>query len=343
MWRRLAVALVAALAAGCSSNSSDGTHGGASPSPAADNPVVHYYLDKDDIAKLGIPLQPVPAGQGVMIGPKNFRFEMTQVGTTTRFTTEQLKVLGGERTEAVSAPAGAEYLVVVAAFDFVANGVEPVFHLGDRVVKQKGLVGSVLVLTAPVGAPVSLDVTHFGRTQTMDLRTGRGSNLVTGYPAPSDGVLIQCYVRVTEPGVKLTNTLHNEAVIAMRLTASVVPWLEDKGWAPNDRQWLLLRPEVQLGALDDELGATVDLAADLTVTGPGGRLPVTGTANTAGTTGGDNRSRSEQAFDVPAGRVALGVTFTFRGTMSFAGKPARYSLGGGPDNTWCGKTQQLRL
>ena len=48
------------------------------------------------------------------------------------------------------------------------------------------------------------------------------------------------------------------------------------------RRWLMIRREVLVVALDTTLVATTDLAADLTVTGPGGRLPITGVANGAG-------------------------------------------------------------
>jgi hypothetical protein len=349
MWRAQVVLVLAVglTLVGCSAQRPDRADPVTSASPsAAKSPVTAYNVKDDDIAKLGLPLQPVPAGQKPVLGI-DFKFQMTRVGTTTRFTQEQLKLLGSERTEPLSAPAAVEYLVVVAepfALSKLSNKVEAVFHVGDRAVAQS-VSGTVLVVDAPIGGPVVLDVTWNGRTQKMDLRTGQGSNLVEGYPVPKDGVLIQCQFKITEPGVKLTGEPTNIAGLDLRLTAFVLPWDTEKGWPADGRRWLMIRREVRLGALDSALGATTDLGADLTVTGPGGRLPITGEANSAGSgvSGTDTRSGSEYLFEVAVGPVSLAVTYKFRGTVSYAGKPARYSLLGGSSGSWCGKTVQLNL
>ncbi|WP_327004165.1 hypothetical protein OHA72_55505 [Dactylosporangium sp. NBC_01737] len=341
--------MVGSALAGCSAGHPDrsGTAAPAAPpsaSPTGPSPVEDYDLDDDDIAALGLPLQPVPTGQGQLVGP-GVTFRMTRVGTTTRFTPEQLRTLRSSRTEPLTAPAGVEFLAVAAAERFglihARDGVEVVFHIGDRAV-ARSVVGTVLIVDTPVGGPVSLDITSAGRTQKLDLRTGRGSDLIDGYyPVRSGSALIQCPIRITEPGVKLTNAPGNQVAVELNLTASLMPWLKDKGWAPEGRRWLVVKPQVRLGALDADLSAMTDLAADLTVTGSGGRLPIAGTAGTAGAgvSGGDNRATTEHVFDAAAGDAGLTVAFSFNGTTSYAGKPARYSGG----DTACGKTSQLRL
>ena len=352
MWRGVVPVLAVGLAlAGCSEGRHDpaATATPASPrasaSASGEKLVEDYDLDEDDIAALGLALQPVPAGQGLLNGP-NVKVQMSRVGTTTQFTAAQLKLLRSNRTEPLSAPPGVEYLVVVAErFGLVGpgNDIKVVFHVGDRVV-ERSIVGTVLIVDAPVGGPVSLEVTSAGRTQKLDLRTGRGSDLIDGYyPVRSGGVLVQCGIRVTEPGVRLTNAPGNQVAVELNLTASLLPWLKDKGWAADGRRWLLVKPQVRLAAVDAGLGATIDLGADLTVTGAGGRLPIADTVDTAGAgvSGGDNRARPEYVFDVAAADPSLAVAFNFSGTTSYAGKPARYARGGG--DAGCGKTNQLRL
>jgi hypothetical protein len=350
----LAVGLTVGLAvgpavAGCSAGRPEPTGSPTSAAPSstapAQSPVEDYDLDEDDVAELGLPLQPVPAGQGALIGP-GFTFRMTRVGTTTTFTAAQLQTLRSARTEPLTAPAGVEYLVVAGErFGLVgqSNGVEAVvFHVGDRTVKRSA-VGTLLIVDAPTGAPVTLEVTSAGRTQRLDLRTGRGSQLVDGYyPVRSGNALVQCAIRITEPGVKLTNSPGNQVAVELRLSATMVPWLKDKGWAADGRRWLVVKPQVRLAALDADLSATTDLAADLTVTGAGGRLPIAGTAGTAGTgaAGGDNRAGTEHVFDVAADPAPLSVTFTFSGTTSWAGRPARHSSAGGAG---CGKPNQVPM
>jgi hypothetical protein len=162
----------------------------------------------------------------------------------------------------------------------------------------------------PVGGTVRLDVTLEGRAQKAESAHVRGSDL--------------------------------------NPTASLLQWLKDEGWAPEGRRWLLVRPRVRLAALDSDQSATTDLAADPTLTGPGGRLPIPerrtppGPASSATTV--PARSTCSMSSPPPSSRGPWDSTSAAppatpasrRGTRAVA------ASGSGGD-TWCGTTNQLRL
>jgi hypothetical protein len=346
----LVVLVVASCSSGRSNRAGSGWAGPVSVSPSAQTLLRAYDIPPDDIPELGIALNPVPADRGLLIGP-NFKFHVTQLGTTTELTSAQRQILVPWRPSPSPLPAlsSHEYLVVVAErFGMVKDdGVEALFHVGGRDVVES-MVGTLLIVETPVGGPVSVDITSAGRTQKMDLRTGRTSDLIDGYyPVRSAGVLIQCAIRITEPGVKVENTVYNEAAVDMGIDASLLPYIKDKGWAPAGRRWLLVQLYTHVISLDTNLTISVDLATDVKVTGPDGRLPIAGKPSVTGAlTGSASRARVDHVFEVAAGAAALTASFNFSGVAAYAGKHARYSrqaTSGAGGIKRCGSTNSINL
>jgi hypothetical protein len=146
MWCRIVSPLLVVLAvASCSSGPSNragsGTAGSASASSGAETLLRAYDIAPDGIGELGIALHPVPADQGLLVGP-NYTFHVTQVGTATELSPAQRQTLVPWRPSPSALPAlpGHEYLVVVAErFGTVKeHGVEALFHVGNRDVREVG-------------------------------------------------------------------------------------------------------------------------------------------------------------------------------------------------------------
>jgi hypothetical protein len=305
----------------------------ATSSPADDSPVGVYDIPKDNIAKLGIPLQPVPADRGVLQGP-GYRFALTQLGTTGEFSSQQVLTLipWARSPKPVRADPGNEYLVAaIETFGLVRPDADAVVHVAGRDFHEQ-IVGTVLVVEAPAGAPIGLDITAAGRTQKMDLRTGQTSDLIDGYyPVRSAVESMATSVRVTQPGVKLRYTPLNSFSVNANIDAALVPWIKEKDWAPAGRLWLVVKLFISVNVLDP-VSVEVDLGRDLVLTGPAGRLALDGTAAVTGsaTPNAGSRQRLERVYDVPVGIGSISGTFTFTGTVSYDGKPVRWSnLGNG--------------
>jgi hypothetical protein len=305
----------------------------ATSSPADDSPVGVYNIPADDIAKLGLPLQPVPADRGVLQGP-GYRFALKQLGTTGEFSPQQVLTLipWARSPSPVKADTGNEYLVAaIETWGLVRPDADAIFHIAGRDFHEQ-IVGTVLVVEVPTGAPIGLDITAAGRTQKMDLRTGQTSDLIDGYyPVRSAVESMSTSVRVTQAGVDLRYTPLNAFSVSADIDAALVPWTKAEEWAPAGRRWLVVKLFVSVSVLDP-VTVDVDLGHDLVLTGPAGRLPLDGTATVTGsaTPGTGSRQRLERVYDVPAGTGSISGAFTFTGKVSYDGKPVRWSnLGNG--------------
>jgi hypothetical protein len=127
----------------------------------------------------------------------------------------------------------------------------------------------------------------------------------------------------------------------------VLPYLKDKGWAPAGRRWLLAKLQSRVASFDGKLTISVDLATDLTLTGPDGRLPIADRPGVTGAlTGTASRARVEHVFDVAADAVSLTASFNFSGAVTYAGKRARYArqaTSGSGGIKLCGSTNSINL
>ena len=213
-------------------------------------------------------------------------------------------------------PAGADMSVVAGA-------------VGRPVPDGTPLAGTLLV-SVPVGAPATLRVTDAGRTQTLDLATGRRTAEEAGYyplrtgtaagaGPPADLVLYG-------PGVAGQSRGDRTATVELReATATLQPYVEGRGWAAEGRAFLVL--DATLGY--ERAGAPApDMVTVPAASFSAGPLRLGGPAVTLrGPTG----TARFVVAGVPAatGRVAL--RFAFRGTVRAAvGEVTYQPTGGGP-------------
>lgn len=132
-----------------------------------------------------------------------------------------------------------------------------------------GLSGPVVIVVAsvPKGAPVQLRVTELGRTQTLDVRTGkRGEDAIAGYYRPTRQKLnferdlpagIVADGRPYQPELKLIDSAFSDL---SEPTAMLAPWNPTDGWAPDGRAWLVLPSPILSGEAFG--GPTLELAID---------------------------------------------------------------------------------
>ncbi|WP_255955033.1 hypothetical protein [Streptomyces odontomachi] len=188
-----------------------------------------------------------------------------------------------------------------------------------------GASGATLVMSVPTGAHPVLSVEDAGRTQSIDLITGkRDPDAPAGYyPLRHGG---DCNLRST----------HQTNRDAQQLEAdckgyTLQPYVPDGGWAPKGKAWLYLEGSLY-GASTDVSGAAKTFGADLdagrsfsltfkgtTVTGRG--FAATSGKPTGGTAAGtvDPGSLGVR-FLVPDAFRSGTLHFTPQGTFTYDGK-----------------------
>jgi hypothetical protein len=127
-----------------------------------------------------------------------------------------------------------------------------------------------LLAVVPVGAQVRLDMTDEGRTQSLDLRTGRRTNAAAAfYPLRA---------ATASPSEVWRGRDRTSTTVNAGITAQLTPWTEDKGWAPVGRAWLTGKVSVTASsvkfpdlstAVPSPTAIRVDLGRDLRFTGAG--------------------------------------------------------------------------
>lgn len=103
---------------------------------------------------------------------------------------------------------------------------------------------ATLALSVPKGAPVTLRVTDDGRTQSMDLRTGRrGNDAIAAYykPLPKLKVTAEDYEATAQVSVLNSTRPVRLGVRFAQTEAYVGPWVRPGGWAQPGRWWVVLR------------------------------------------------------------------------------------------------------
>jgi len=123
----------------------------------------------------------------------------------------------------------------------------------------------VLIVSVPTGAPVLLKMTDKGRTQTLDLRSGkRGSDanplFYTRYSMKDFDVWTN--IQPPEPGR-----------IGMSGSLALLPWTEDHGWAPAGKAWLRFEGFLYQMLADTDGSVTLDMSRSITVTVGGKAYP----------------------------------------------------------------------
>lgn len=195
----------------------------------------------------------------------------------------------------------------------VAGTPHPVEHLllGD----------SVIVVVAPIGAPVSLAMTDAGRTQSIDLRTGhRGRDAIAAYyPILSAGTGFRELIHVN--GIDPANTY-----LPFDLTVDLErqPYLEDKGWAANGRDWVTVRVST---LLINDATLKLNIAKSLTVRADGRIIPLpAATVVTDSMSSGTGMADTKLAVQVPDSVRQFSITYTTVGTFTKPGSSTVHSF-----------------
>jgi hypothetical protein len=304
------------------------------------NPIDRAMLDTS-----GITWKALPAG-ATLVGP-HVGLRFARIGTLSEVTQAQrtmlqmddrsdpdhpLAGLDGLGTRPLHARSGHEF-VLIDVVDGPVPGLTATglgTQLGDasaalviagqtRPVGISAAVGTgeLALAVIPAGAPVSIAVTDSGRTQTLDLRTGkRAGDAIAGYyPLLSGGRLFEELIHIN--GVDKSG---DWTLLGTGLDVRLQPYIDGKGWAAPGRAWLTIDFDVSLLEVDTSI--TVDVSKSLTLHGPGGsvlRLPA-GTRITAKE--GSNTlpfGTGALAIDVPASLRRLTATYTTNATITKVG------------------------
>lgn len=272
-------------------------------------------------------------------------------GAVPRRLTDELGLAAG----ATPAP-GHELLVV----DLAVGGANSAFRVAEpgdpvRVAIDTGttsrsvplpattFVAGTLAVSVPTGAHPQLRVTDAGRTQTLDLVTGRrGPDAIASYYPTPQGTW------PADSGRATTLRLYGAAVAALgpadrlasiqlaELPVALDPWVPGRGWAAPGRAWLVLQPEVGYGRRSIEQyqdTVTVPLSC-FRVTGPDGRpLPLAGEPLAIGGRPGAGSAETELIADVPATLRRVTVAFAFRGTIATENGAVTFQVLANPTRT----------
>ncbi len=214
---------------------------------------------------------PLTAQDAAIIGPE-YAAAFDWTATASRIDAEDAIRMG--LTGAIAAPSGAELFLVHVAHPLPrpvgkAGVLTPATHVvvGGQARSSAVRFGrdGILIVCVPTGAPVLLKMTDKGRTQTLDLRTGkRGADanplFYTRYAMKDFGV--RTNIRPPDPGrIDLSGKL------------ALLPWTEEHGWAPAGKAWLHFEGFLTQVLADTDGPVTMDLSRSITVTVGGKAYP----------------------------------------------------------------------
>lgn len=242
-----------------------------------------------------------------------------------------------------STPALPEYKNNIAPEDKVKGEI----RAGGKTVKLPGIVRDLssdhdILVSVPSGADPVLAITDAGRTQLLNLRTGRrqGDVISAYYPLKA----------ADQIGVGVTGDFHGAAGKGAATVSvhggkpALQPYADGPGWAEKGKAWLYLGGDIetQIGAASgsQRLDADLDAARSFRLTLPDGttvrgvgkvstRAPLP--LGTAGQGAAEDRSGVAQgalsvAFEVPDSFRTGTVSFTPHGTYRYKGKRVDFTV-----------------
>ncbi|MQA79778.1 MAG: hypothetical protein GEV10_15075 [Streptosporangiales bacterium] len=271
---------------------------------------------------------------GLVIGP-HFVLHQQSVGTVREVSAGVARKLGIPGP--VRAPAGHEFVVAdfaknVAVEHDLPRGGRQIGSLQGKKYRQWLSVGrsarppiyvdvtkgTLLIVCAPEGEPVRLKILDSGRTQWLDLRTGkRGQDAVTSFypsrdwsPALPDG-------EVTTVGVA-----GGEGVVTTvrDVTVSLRPFGPNGTWARRGKAWLYVTVDAATLCGASVASCHVTLAPNRQIrvrVGRAGRLRTVGKVTTQPLgVGTSSTSSSTVAFEVPQTIRSAKLTLSTAGRVS---------------------------
>jgi hypothetical protein len=245
------------------------------------------------------------------------------------------EITGPATGRAVSGPVGSVTIVV-------ADGAEERPIRGGATALTTGTLAVVL----PEGATPLLKVTDAGRTQSLDLTSGRrGTDAIAGYYPVRTGThegndATATSVRLYGAAVAALSTQERLATVALNdLPVDLLPYAEGRGWAKPGRAWAVVTASVGYVRATDPTKPDVVVVPPscFTATGPGGtRVTLSGQPiriGEGGTTPAAGRADTTLTGDVPASLRQLTVVFRFCGTITTAAGQATYRPDANPTQT----------
>lgn len=300
-----------------------------SPNPVASSDYA-AMVQSGDVRLLGS-RRSLGEATGLVVGP-HFLLHQQSVGTVREISAGVARKLG--IAGPVRAPAGHEFVVAdfaesVAVEHDLPKGGKQIGSLPGEKYRQWLQVGrsvraldfgvtggTVLVVCAPADEPVRLRILDSGRTQWLDLRTGkRGKDGFTSFypsrdwsPALSD--------EVTTVGVA-----GGEGVVTTvrELTVSLRPFGPDGTWARRGKAWLYITVDAATLCGGSVASCRVSLAPNRQIrvrAGKAGRLRAVGRVTTQPLGVGTSTPSSTVAFEVPRTVRSAKLTLSTAGRVT---------------------------
>jgi hypothetical protein len=269
---RVAVALlVVGLlgTAGCGgkpggSGSSPGPSASPAPSPPSPIPVGTPLVFRTDNAfnarQLGIKdIRALDPDQAYVTTP-HYNIGLDAVLTTTTLDQPQINAVGLNSTRSgppvygpLNAEPGHEFLLAHTvggprgrAYAQPGGKAEVAIRIGDRTstVSADEVNWGLVLVQVPVGTDPFLVVTDAGRTLSISLRTGKRGESVPSYRVLGGLAGLKTVIEVDRFG---------QIPLELTLGASLLPYVDGRGWAPAGHAWLDVSPSAMVVGEDVDL------------------------------------------------------------------------------------------
>jgi hypothetical protein len=179
--------------------------------------------------------------------------------------------------------------------------------------------GNVIVISVPTGEEPELELSDAGRTQSIRLRPGTVVAPSDGYyPIRSGRAAISCLVRSS-------NSRANNTTLGLWLSATLIPYTDEKGWATAGRLWLVVevRPYFSGGP---GFALTLDAARSLRLTGPTGAVPLAGQIPVGSSPAeGSPAGLASATIDAPREPAPVTIAYSPVGSMTLDGAAVPWS------------------
>lgn len=214
-------------------------------------------------------------------------------------------------------------------------------EVAGRVVRATGLLSGTAAVSVPTGTRPLLRITAAGRTQTLDLGTGRrGSDAIAGYYPLRTGSFDADYGATTGLilyGAGVAGKSRDDRLASVQLddtSATLEPY--QGRWAKPGRAFLVLDTSFAYGRTStvgtDRDTVTVP-ASCFRLTGPAGTVPLAGEPLVLDATATGAVAEGRLVADVPASLRRVTLRFAFCGSVRTAAGDTTYTVYGPPAQT----------